>query len=176
MKKIIYLALTLGYAVFGIYGATGNAYMETGANHKLMDSYALWISLTAAVTGILTAYFFPKVFTKEFTIQRKAGKVLIIVVLVALFFPLTIGVFKFANSHLGKRELFTIDGRITNKWIQRGAKRTRIYYATVKDDASGDYYEFKVKRKAYDELGFMGSSFKKDFYRGSLGIIYRRSY
>ena len=141
-----------------------------------MSSYGLWVCLVAAVTGILTAYFFPKVFPKGFAIQRKAGKVLIILVLVGIFFPLTIGFFKFANSTIGKQELFTIDGRITNKWIKPGAKRTRIYYLKLRDDTSGDYFEFKVKRKVYDQLGFMGSSVQKDFYRGSLGIIYRRNY
>ncbi|MEO6612858.1 MAG: hypothetical protein ABIT05_10255 [Chitinophagaceae bacterium] len=176
MKKILYLTFTLSYAVIGLVGATGNAYMETKANQKLMSSYGLWLLLVAALTGILTAYFFPKVFPKGFAIQRKAGKILIIVVLVALFFPLTIGVFKFVNAHAGKQELFTIDGRITNKWIKAGAKRTKIYYLKLRDNASGGDFEFKVKRKVYEELGFMGSSFKKDFYRGSLGIVYRHRY
>ena len=65
MKKVIYLFATLTYAVLGIFGATGNAYIETGATNKLMSSYGLWVCLVAAVTGILTAYFFPKVFQKH---------------------------------------------------------------------------------------------------------------
>ncbi len=176
MKKIIYLTITLAYAVIGIYGATGNAYIETGANNKLMHSYGVWLFLVAAVTGILTAYFFPKAFPKAFSIQRKAGKILIIAVLFGLFIPLTIGVFKFVNSHAGKQELFTIDGRISNKWVKTGAKRTKLYYLTLYDNASGEYFEFKVKRKVYEEIGFMGSSINKDFYRGSLGIVYRYRY
>jgi hypothetical protein len=176
MKKFIYLTATLAYAALGIFGATGNAYIETGATNKLLKHYGLWVLLAAAITGILTVYFFPKVFPKEFAIQRKAGKVLIMLVLIALFFPLTIGVFKFINAHAGKQELFTIDGRISNKWIKKGAKRTKIYYLSLRDNVSGRDFEFRVKRKAYDQLGFMVSSLKKDFYRGCLGIIYRYRY
>ena len=176
MKKIIYLSATLSYAALGIFGSVANAYLETGAFKKLMAACGLWMLLTAAITGFLAAYFFPKVFLKGYGMQRKAGKILVLVILIALSFALTVGVFKFINSHVGKQTLIELEGRITNKWVEKGNKGARSYFLKLRDNATGESFEFKVKRKVYEQLGYMGSSVKKDFYRGSLGIVYRHSY
>ncbi|MEO7924986.1 MAG: hypothetical protein ABIR30_14995 [Chitinophagaceae bacterium] len=176
MKKIIYLVITLVYTIIGIMGDAVNSYIQKGAGNKLIRTHGVWFFIVSVLVGLLAAYFFTKVYPKAWAQQRKGGKILIPVLLLIFSFALTIGVFKFTNAHLGKQTKVTIKGRIANKWFVKGAKRTRTYYLRLSDSPSGKEYEFRVRRKVYDQLGFMGSTIEKDFFIGSLGIMYRHSY
>lgn len=175
MRKFIYVSFILLYAVIGIIGMVGGQYVELGANNKLIRTQWPLMLLITLVVGAAISYFFTKVFPKGYSVQKKAGKIAIPVIFFALAFIMTIGVLRVINTNFPGQERISIDGFITRKWSKK-AKKSSEYFIAVRDLTANKLYEFRVKRKTYERIGFGGSSFKKEFYKGPLGIIYRNKY
>lgn len=175
MGKFVFLSFILLYAVTGIIEMVGGQYVELGTNNKLIRNHWLLLLLITLVVGSAISWYFPRVFPKGYSVQKKAGKIAIPVIFFILSFIMTIGLFRVINSSFPKQERISIDGFIVRKWSNTGRKSNEYFFA-VRDLASGKSYEFRVKRNTYDKIGFGGKSFKKEFYKGSLGIIYRNPY
>lgn len=176
MKKIVYISAILIYGAISIFGFAENAYIEVDAGEKLLKSNGVWIALVTIIVGAAVSYYFTKVFSKAWSVQKKAGKIVLPILFVLVSFGATLGIFHFYNSHLGKRTPFIIDGFIVSRWQKSGSRKSKSYFINMRDFASGTSYEFKVKRNVYQQSLLSGGSIKKEFYKGSLGIIYRNSY
>ncbi|MDZ4793158.1 MAG: hypothetical protein SGI83_02680 [Bacteroidota bacterium] len=172
MKKAVYLVLILLYAVIGTIGMIGGQYVELGANNKLISTNWPLMLLVTLIVGTTVSYFFTRVYPKGYSVQKKAGKIAIPVIFFLLSFVMTIGVLRVVNTSFPGQEPITVDGFIVRKWSNKSRKSSE-YFLSVRDLTSKKNYEFRIKRKTYEKIGFGGNSFKKEFYKGSLGIIYR---
>jgi hypothetical protein len=175
LKKIIYLIAITVYIGVSVLGAYGNDYIETGGSASIVKENPVFVILTALIVGISVFWFFPRVFPKGYSGQNRAGRILLPVTFFILSFAFTIGVLLFINTTIGPQERVRINGVIEKKWV-RGESRSKDYLLGLRDSASGRYYEFKVKKTVYEQIGNVNEKVAKDFYRGSLGVMYRYSY
>lgn len=175
MKKIIYLLAILFYAGVGLLGAAGNGYSELGGTERIIKNNLLLMLSIALLVGALVSFYFPNMFPESYAKQNKGGKIFIAIIFLFLSFVFTVGIFLFANASLGHRSVIPIKGVVEKKWYSRKQKG-RDYYLALRDSVSGAYYEFRVKKGIYYQIGVKGDKVSKDFYKGSLGVIYRYSF
>ncbi len=175
MRKFIYVSFILLYAVTGIIGMVGGQYVELGANNKLIRNQWLLMLFITLVVGTALSYYFTRVFPKGYSVQKKGGKIAIPIIFFILSFIMTIGVLRVINTSFPTQKRISIDGFIVRKWTNK-AKKSSEYFFAVRDRLSDSTYEFRIKRKTYERIGFGGSSFSKEFYRGPLSIVYRNQY
>jgi hypothetical protein len=176
LKKVIYIIIILVYTGFIILNTIEIGYVEVGYSGKLFSNYLPFMLMIALVTGLAAFYFFTKVFPKGYSMQRKPIKVLTSLLFLLLAFAITVKVFLFINESIGHQSVISVDGIIAKKWSERQNRRSTNYFLSIRDSLSGKYYEFVIKKYIYDLIGEKGSKIDKEFYRGSLGIIYRYSY
>ncbi|HEX7847552.1 MAG TPA: hypothetical protein VF476_17250 [Chitinophagaceae bacterium] len=176
MKKIVYLVSIAFYVGVAALGMTGNGYSEVGGSQKILNNNLFLIAAIALGVGSLVAYYFPKIFPKGFVKQSKGGRIFIVIIFFVISFGSTVGIFLFGNASFGHQKLIRVDGYIEKKWFKKKQKGRYDYYIGLRDSISQNYYEFKVKESIYDLVGPVGDKISKDFYRGSLGVIYRYGY
>jgi hypothetical protein len=171
----IYLTAIIFYAGVGGIGVAGGGYIEIGGNEKIIRNNLLLMILIALAIGGLVSYYFPKIFPKGYAKQNKAGRIFLPILFLILSFAFTVGIFLFANASFGHQTVIKVEGYIEKKWFKRNRK-SNDYFLGLRDTVSGKYYEFQVKENIYDQIGKRGDKVAKDFYKGSLGIIYRYHY
>ena len=77
-------------------------------------------------------------------------------------------------NRMGSKSSFEIHGVVMNKIVTTNRKRTNHFYAiTVTDTLSTRNYYFIVSDYVF-KRSYKGEVFNKIFYRGQLGIIYRK--
>jgi hypothetical protein len=172
MKKLFYFILTLTYTGIGILGLAGNDYMEIGGTKRIINDNLVLIIPIALIVGSLSYYPFINLFPKGHEKLSGFGKKGIPIVFVIISFVFTIGGFLFVNSRFGKRQLVIVNGVIERKW-QKRIRNGNEYYIGIRDTVTGNYYEFVIKRRIYEQTSEVGDKIFKDFYKGSLGVMYR---
>lgn len=156
-------------------GIKGNGYTEMGGTKRIIDHNLVLMILIALIVGLLSYYSFIKLFPKGYEKLNVFGRTGIPMVFVVIAFAFTTGFFLFANASFGKRQMVSVNGVIERKWLKDIGKSNE-YYIGIRDTVTEEYYEFVIKKHIYDQLGAVGDGIIKDFYRGSLGVIYRYSY
>jgi hypothetical protein len=172
MGKFLYVIAILFYGGIGILGLAGNGYMEKGGPDRIVYNNLLLVIFFSIATGLLVTIYFPKYFPKGWALQKRPGRVLIVILFCTLSFAATLGAFMFTNCSFGKQTLVRIDGIINKKWTVGGGKR-HDYFLGIRDSISGTYYEFEVKKHIYQQVGERGNRISRNFYKGYFGIIYR---
>ncbi len=173
LNKVVYIVGCTIYSLIAITGAIGSSYFEVGGVDKILNRNWLLIAFLSLLAGSTAYYYFPKVFPKGYYSQKRIGRILLPVLFFSLSFFFTINIFKFINANLGHQRRIEISGKIEKKFSKRGSKGNRSYYLGLQDSASGQYYEFHVKKRVYEDIGEIGDTVRKIFFIGSLGAIYK---
>lgn len=176
MNKIIYLLAVSCLAGLGILGATRCGYLEAHGAEKLIKQYVAIIFAVALAVSVVAFYFFAGIFKKQYSTYGRVTRFFTPVLFYIISFITTVGIFLFVNFSTGHRELVPINGVVEKKWIEKRKKGKSVCFIAIRDTVSGRHYEFEVKRYIYDKTGEKGASVAKDFYNGSLGLIYRKGY
>lgn len=173
MKVLFYLSALI-YAVTGYVGALNPMYVETESVDRCLGR--LLPLLIGCAVVIAAGYFvwFRKVFPKGYEKQRIAGKIAIPIIFACLSLAFNVGFIKLYNRSFGIQTPVLIKGHIIEKTIKKERKRRKSYLVTIYDSGKTVNYKIEVKRTAFDQLENVGTSFKKEFIIGSLGMIYRK--
>ena len=153
----------------------GNGYTEKDGDNIILKNYLIPILFIGLVAGILISYSFPRIFPKNYEKITASSRIFYLVFVLILSCCIAGGTFLFINASLGKRSILRIDGLIERKWWTSSSK-SRTYYLGLRDTSTGNYYEFRVRKNIYEQIGETGDRVSKEFRRGSLGVIYRFNY
>ena len=176
LKKVIYIIGIVIVSVIGIIGAIGSSYFEVGGGDKILAKYWFLISILSLMIGGAFYYYFPKVFPKGYSNQKRVGRIFLPIAFLCISFVLMINIFKFINANFGYQHSFIISGICEKRYSKRGKKGNRSYYLGFREFNAGKYYEFHVKKKVYQEFSMIGDTISKVFFKGSLGVVYRNSW
>lgn len=174
-------AVLLVFSVFGIIfligiiGQLPNGYVDADGLENWFQIHFRKVLLVILLIDIILAYGCFRVIRKMITETFE-------LILTILIFSTMCYLFLFLSSksliglinRMGSRSSVEIHGVVMNKLVTMNRRRTNHFYAiTVTDTLTTGNYYFNVSDYIF-KRSHRGEAFNKTFYRGQLGIIYRK--
>ena len=176
LKVVLLVFFVFGIILLiGIIGSMPNGYIDAdGLEAWFQLHYSLILLVILGVDLILIIGLYYRI--------RKLIEETMELVLSITLFGIMSYLFLFLNSkseimlinRIGDRSDFNIHGVVMNKIVRTNRKRTNHFYSiTVTDTLTTRNFYFNVSDFIF-KRSHRGEAFNKTFYKGCLGIIYRK--
>jgi hypothetical protein len=172
MKKILFVSSLVVLIIICAFTFYNHTIYDVKSRHDFFNRNIILLLGISLLLAAIYFYLFVKLFPKGWSVQRKAGKVLIPIVFFLVAIGVSRGILLSLNQWLPAKTTEHYEGRVMWHEMKKTTKGVRSYFITLFTLGQPNR-EIEVRGRIFDQYG-PGSQFKTTFYTGALGVTYTR--